>query len=240
MLTLSAPLTTEEVAPMSLTKVVQTLAEHSESDRICKLLYWVYTGRWEATSEQLGSSVIGQILPALVKRTPSYEVLERRLYKAASVLNKPERYRQIAKIILQACAALYLCDAAPSSPSANQFLTAAAAATEDYAEDALPMTTIAQPDRFELRRRVMQQVPPLKVKILLFSVLRHPFSFENLDWKALKAQSLDSWLAELTEAFPAIDVLEKKLFNQAAELKRLDQGAQIAEAVVQALRLQIP
>lgn len=240
MLTLSAPLTTEEVAPMSLSKVVQTLAEHSESDRICKLLYWVYTGRWEGTSEQLGPSVIGQILPALVKRTPSYEVLERRLYKAASVLNKPERYRQIAKIILQACAALYPCDAAPSAPQHSQFLTAAAAATEDSAEDALPMTTIAQPDRFELRRRVMQQVPPLKVKILLFSVLRHPFSFENLDWKELKTQSLDSWLAELTETFPAIDVLEKKLFNQAAELKRLDQGAQIAEAVVQALRLQIP
>jgi hypothetical protein len=239
MLTLSAPLTAEEVAPMSLTKVVQTLAEHSESDRICKLLYWVYTGRWEGTSEQLGSSVIGQILPALVKRTPSYDVLERRLYKAASVLNKPERYRQIATVILKACAALYPADSAPSSPQADQFLTSISIAT-DSVEDALPMTTLAQPDRFELRRRVMQQVPPLKVKILLFSVLRHSFSFENPDWKELKTKSLDSWLAELTETFPSIDMLEKKLFNQAAELQRLDQGAQIAEAVVQALRLQIP
>jgi hypothetical protein len=239
MLTLSAPLTAEEVAPMSLTKVVQTLAEHSESDRICKLLHWVYTGRWEATSEQLGPSVIGQILPALVKRTPSYDVLERRLYKAASVLNKPERYRQIAVIILKACAALYPCDAALSSPPPDRCFSAHIA-TEDSAEDALPMTTIAQPDRFELRRRVMQQVPPLKVKILLFSVLRRPFSFESLDWKELKTKSLDSWLAELTETFPSVDVLERKLFNQAAELQRLDQGAQIAEAVVQALRLQIP
>jgi adenylate cyclase len=238
MLTLSAPLTAKEVSPMSLSKVIQTLVEHSESDRICKLLYWVYTGRWEGASEQLGSSVIGQILPALVKRTPSYDVLERRLYKAASVLNKPERYKQIATIIFKACAALYSCDAAPSSPQTDQFFTSIT--PEDSVEDALPMTTIAQPDRFELRRRVMQQVPPLKVKILLFSVLRHPFSFENIDWKALKAQSLDNWLAELTETFPAIDVLERKLFTQAAELKRLDQGAQIAEAVMQALRLQIP
>ncbi len=238
MLTLSAPPTAKEVSPMSLTKVIQTLVEHSESDRICKLLYWVYTGRWEATSEQLGASVIGQILPALVKRTPSYEVLERRLYKAASVLNKPERYKQIATIILKACAGLYPCDAAPSSPQTDQFLNSIN--PEDSVEDALPMTTIAQPDRFELRRRVMQQVPPLKVKILLFSVLRHPFSFEDIDWKALKSQSLDNWLAELTETFPAIDVLEKKLFTQAAELTRLDQGAQIAEAVVQAFRLQIP
>lgn len=238
MLTLSAPLTAEEVAPMSLTKVVQTLAEHPESDRICKLLYWVYTGRWESTSEQLGSSVIGQILPALVKRTPSYDVLERRLHKAASVLNKPERYKQIATIILKVCIELYPSDAALSMPQADQFL--AAMVTEDSAEDALPMTTIAQPDRFELRRRVMQQVPPLKVKILLFSVLRHPFSFETLDWKELKTTSLDGWLAELMETFPAIDMLERKLFNQAAELTRLDQGAQIAEAVVQALRLQVP
>ncbi len=238
MLTLPAPLTAEKVAPMSLTKVVQTLAEHSESDRICKLLHWVYTGRWEGTPEQLGPSMIGQILPALMKRTPSYDVLERRLYKAASVLNKPERYRQIATIILKACAALYASEAPPSSPQADLFLTTTVMG--DDAEDALPMTTIAQPDRFELRRRVMQQVPPLKVKILLFSVLRHPFSFENLDWKELKTQSLDAWLAELTETFPALDVLERRLFNQAAELTRLDQGTQIAEAVVQALRLQVP
>jgi hypothetical protein len=225
---------------MSLTTAVQTLTEHPEADRIQKLLYWVYTGRWENTTATLGHNVVSQILPELVKRTPAYEVLERRLYKAAAVLNKPEKYRQIATIILQTCADLYSSTAPQPSlvQEPEPLLTEIMAAS--LAEDALPTTTIAQPDRFELRRRVMQQVPPLKVKILLFSVLRHPFSFEPLDWKDLKSQSLDGWLAELMQTFPSMDALENTLLNQAAELKQLDQGTQIADAIVQSLRLRTP
>jgi hypothetical protein len=228
-----------EVVPMSLSTVVQTLSEHSEADRICKLLQWVYTGRWETTSTHL-ESVIGQVLPELVNRTPSYEVLERRLYQAAASLNKPDRYKKVAAIILQTCTVLY---APPSlTPTVETqtegFLIGLAA--EDPTEDVAQTTALIQRDRFELRHQVMQQVPSLKVKILLFSVLRHPFSFESLDWQELKTQSLDVWLAELIQTFPVIDVLETKLFAQAADLKRLDQGAQVANAIVQAVRLETP
>jgi hypothetical protein len=224
-----------EIVSMSLTEAVQTLVAHPETERIHKLLYWVYTGRWENDAAALERTAMGQILSELIQRTPSYDNLERRLYKAASVLTKPERYCKIAAIVLQACAALYACEDPPV------FLTQKTVdGIADSGEDSLPITTIAQPDRFELRHRVMQQVPPLKVKILLFSVLRHPFSFEALDWKALKTQSLDAWLVELTQNFPSLDVLEAKLFAQADALKQLDQGAQIAEAVLQAVRRQTP
>ncbi len=243
---------TAEVVPMSLSTVVQTLAEHAEAERICKLLQWVYTGRWESPSLPLGQSVIAKVLPELVRRTPSYDIFERRLYQAAASLNKPERYKEVAVIILQTCTVLY--PSITSIPSVNPSIeppveppvelqirqTLMGTMREDPTEDLLLTTTLPQRDRFDLRHRVMLQVPPLKVKILLFSVLRHPFSFELLDWNELKTQSLDVWLAELIQAFPVIDVLESKLFTQAAELKRLDQGIQIADAIIQALRLEIP
>ncbi len=234
---MSAPFAAE-IAPMSLTEAVQTLVAHPETERIHKLLYWVYMGRWENDTATLKRTAIRQILPELIQRTPSYDTLERRFHKAASVLTKPERYSKIATIILQTCAALYPSNNSPLSLVHRQSEGLPNLGTVDLAEDSLPITTIAPPDRFELRRRVMQQVPPLKVKILLFSVLRHPFSFESLDWKELKAQSLDGWLAELTQTFPSLDALEAKLFAQADALKQLDQGAQIAEAVVQAVRRQ--
>ena len=243
MLTQAASLTAE-VVPMSLSTVVQTLAEHAEAERICKLLQWVYTGRWESPSFPLGQSVIAKVLPELVRKTPTYDILERRLYQAAASLNKPERYKEVAVVILQTCTVLY--PSTTSIPSVNPsaepqtMLTLMGMTTEDPTEDLSPTTILPQRDRFELRHRVMQQVPPLKVKILLFSVLRHPFSFEPLDWNELKTQSLDVWLAELTQAFPVIDVLERKLFTQATELKRLDQGIQIADAIIQALRLEMP
>ena len=233
-----------EVVPMSLSTVVQTLAEHAEAERICKLLQWVYTGRWESPSIPLGQSVIAKVLPELVRKTPTYDILERRLYQAAASLNKPERYKEVAVVILQTCTVLYPSTTSIQSvnPSAEPqtMLTLMGMTREDPTEDLSPTTILPQRDRFELRHRVMQQVPPLKVKILLFSVLRHPFSFEPLDWNELKTQSLDVWLAELIQAFPVIDVLERKLFTQATELKRLDQGIQIADAIIQALRLEMP
>jgi hypothetical protein len=229
-----------EVVPMSLSTVIQTLTEHSEADRIGKLLQWVYTGRWENTATHLAQSAISQILPELVKRTPCHDVLERRLYQAAASLNKPDRYKKVAMIILETCTVLY----SPAIPTSSvetqtrEILTGLA--VEDPTEDFAQTTALTQRDCFELRHQVMQQVPPLKVKILLFSVLRHPFSFDSLDWKELKTQSLDVWLDELIQAFPLIDVLETKLLTQAAELKRLDQGTQIAHAIVQAVRIETP
>jgi hypothetical protein len=239
MLTLAVSSITE-VAPMSLPTIIQTLAKHSEADRIGKLLQWVYTGRWETTATHSSQCAIGQVLPELVKRTPCYDVLERRLYQAAESLNKPERYKKVAAIILETCTVLYSSTiSAPSVETQTQEILTGTMA-EDPTEDFAQTTTLTQRDCFELRHQVMQQVPPLKVKILLFSVLRHPFSFDSLDWKELKTQSLDVWLDELIQAFPSIDVLENKLLTQAAELTGLDQGTQIANAIVQAVRVETP
>jgi hypothetical protein len=238
MLTLAvSPIT--EVEPMSLPAIIQTLAEHSEADRIGKLLQWVYTGRWENTAKPPGQCPIGQILPELVKRTPCYDVLERRLYQAAASLNKPDRYKKVAAIILETCTVLYPKSSTPSVKTQIKEMVTGMVG-EDPTEDFAQTTTLNQRDWFELRHQVMQQVPPLKVKILLFSVLRHPFSFDSSDWKALKTQSLDVWLDELIQAFPSIDVLENKLLTQAAELTRLDQGIQIANAIVQAVSVETP
>jgi hypothetical protein len=238
MLTLAVlPIT--EAVPMSMPAIIQTLAEHSEADRIAKLLQWVYTGRWENIAMSSGQYAIGQVLPELVKRTPCYDVLERRLYQAAASLNKPDRYKKVAAIILETCTVLYSPTITPSlETQTKEMLTGLAG--EDPTEDFAQTTTLTQRDYFELRHQVIQQVPPLKAKILLFSVLRHPFSFDSSDWKELKTQSLDIWLDELIQAFPLIDVLENKLLAQAAELERLDQGVQIANAIVQAIRVETP
>jgi hypothetical protein len=229
-----------EMVPMSLSAIIQTLSEHSEVDRIGKLLQWVYTGRWENTVTPFSQCPIGQILPELLKRTPCYDVLERRLYQAAASLNKPERYKKIAAIILETCTVLY--SPTISTPSVEiqtkEMLTGMMG--EDPTEDFAQTTALTQRDCFELRHQIMQQVPPLKVKILLFSVLRHPFSFNSSDWKELKTQSLDVWLDELIQAFPLIEVLENKLLAQATQLERLDQGTQIANAIIRAVRIEIP
>jgi hypothetical protein len=284
--------------PMSFTQVLQILTAHPDVHRVHKLLYWVYKGQWPETMTCLYQHPLDGLLKKLVQRTPSLAVLERRLYKAAAALTKPEEYQQIAVLILDAAALLYpdaiepdalggiapmveptrlatmvwdeeaaspitalaLEDAALQEEAAPTFVLMPDLMPEEGATPALvilpepeapvslptvpvqedTVTTPNRPslERFALRQFLMQQAPPLKIKILLFSALRHSFTFTPEDWKVLKTQTLDVWLTELLETFPTIEVLEQQLFAQAASLKTLDQSIQIAETIVQAVRLQ--
>jgi hypothetical protein len=298
---------------MSLTQASQILTTHADVYRIHKLLYWVYTGQWPETMACLYQHPLKQLLEKLVQRTPTLKVLERRLYKAAAALTKPEDYQQLAALIVEVATLLYpearpeaRVEAMPiaeptrlatilwdgevipdlvapvtmlallDNDSSALAVNALAVNNEEVAPTFILMpdanaepvlgispepevlvvepvplpielypvevdTTPTRPsDRFALRQFLMQQAPPLKIKILLFSTLRHSFTFAPEDWKALKTQTLDVWLTELLETFPTIDRMEQQLFAQAASLKTLDQSMQIAETIVQAVRLQAP
>ncbi len=214
--------------------------EHPERDRIHKLLYWVCKGKWESSSPKLNETTINLLLQELVQNASSFEVLERRLHKAASVLNKTNTYTRIATLIAYSCADFYaaLSTQFDGDEDAEEIFTCIV-----VPENADPMSElvlpVASPDRFELRRFLMQQIPPLKIKILLFSVLRYPFSFDPRDWMLLKTKTLDEWVEELVQTFPSMPVLEQKLIAQANALSTLDQATQVADIVVQALQLKV-
>jgi hypothetical protein len=221
----------------SLSQAIQHLTAHPKSDRIHKLLYWVCKGQWENTTAKLNQTPIEALLQELVQKAPTLEILERRIHKAASVLNKSETYTRIAAVIVQSCTDYYASISThvdPENGSEDLFDLLTNLALGD---ETTPVTDIAVTDRFEIRQLLMQQMPPLKIKILLFSVLRHPFSFQPMDWAELKAKPLDHWIEELLQAFPSIDQLETQLFDQAAALTTLDQSSQVADIIVQTLRL---
>lgn len=221
----------------SLAQAIQHLSAHPKRDRIHKLLYWVYKGQWENEPAKLNQTPINVLLQDLVQNASTLEILERRIHKAASVLNKSDTYIRIATVIVQSCTDYYASIAThvdPDNDSEDLFELLTGLALED---ETTPIATIIVPDRFEIRRLLMQQMPPLKIKILLFSVLRHPFTFDTMDWAELKAKTLDEWVAELLQSFPSIKSLEPQLLEQAATLTTLDQSAQVADIIVQTLRL---
>jgi hypothetical protein len=224
----------------SLSHAIQQLIEHPERDRIHKLLYWVCKGKWESSSVNLHQTPIDLLVQELVQSASTFEVLDRRLHKAASVLNKTSTYTRIATLIVYSCADFYSylstqCDIEDSAE--DTFTCVVLKETSSFSP--APTSISISLDRFELRRLLMQQIPPLKLKILLFSVLHHPFSFSARDWAQLKAKALDTWVEDLVQNFPALDTLEKQLMATATELKSLDQGIQIADIMIQTLRLNV-
>ena len=217
--------------------ISQRLSEHPEGERMHKLLYWVVKGQWESAAAILNQAPMDGLLQELLKRTPTLTELEVQFYGAASKLNRPEKYRQVAELLVSGCQPFYktASSKAASPDDMSELMTGVLVQEEN--ESTAPITKVCKVDRFEVRQFLMQQIPPLKAKILIFSLLRHPFKDRPLDWTELKAKSLDGWLAELLQTFPIRQELEAKLLAQVAQIPTLDQGAQVAEAITQSARL---
>jgi hypothetical protein len=231
-----------------LDAVVQQLVTHPEILRIYKLLYWTQLHHWENDEAILRRYPLDALLEAIVSQGQSPEDLERILTKAASQLTKPTQYQAIAKIIADLSAPLYLEfvreDTKGIAEADSSEISAVDLPCDSPAEvGQLYPPPVAAPersnslDRFDLRHHLMRDVPPLKAKILLFSVLRHPFTFSRADWWELKALTLDEWMLELLHCFPSFAELEGVLNRQAEALTNLDQGEQVAIAIAKTARL---
>jgi hypothetical protein len=225
-----------------LSCVSQRLSEHPEGDRIHKLLYWAVKGRWEGAAATLNQAPIQELLPQLVEGALTLSDLERQLHQSASQLSKPEKYRHIAGLILSGCRSFYVVPTSDTDCNRDirELDSPRDSSGEGEDETAASPTAVSKVDRFEVRQFLMKQIPPLKAKISIFSLLRHPFTGQPSDWVELKAMSLDSWMAELVQRYPIHQELEAKLFAQAPQLKALDQGLQVAEAIAQSARFQVP
>lgn len=226
-----------------LDMVVRQLTDHPEALRMYKLLYWAQLHHWENDEAVLNRYPLHALLEGISSQVESSGALEQLLMKAALKLTKPTQYQVIAQTIAQIAATLYF---NPSlSPSAGISIqgTPLNHANHQYSDDshaviaALSVGQVSPPDTYDLRCHLMREVPPLKAKILLFSVLRHPFTFSRTDWWELKRLSLDDWMKELLQQFPSIIDLEMTLRQQAETLPALDQGMQVAIAISKTVRL---
>lgn len=229
-----------------LEKVVQQLVNHVEALRIYKLLYWTQLHHWENDEAVLRRYPLYALLEGITSQVESIEALEQLLIRAAAKLTKPAQYQTIAQTIASLSAPLYLNAIAQDAVAERSqgmsipptLSSGQAAEIDQFVAVSAPQ--IGQgtiPDAYDLRCHLMREVPPLKAKILIFSVLRHPFTFSRTDWWELKRLTLDEWLQELLQQFTAVADLEMTLMQQAETLPELDQGAQVAIAISKTIRL---
>lgn len=231
-----------------LDKVVRQLADHSEALRMYKLLYWTQLHHWENDEAILRRYPLNALFEGITSQVQSVEALEQLLTQAAAKLTKPAQYQAIAKTIANLSAPLYP-GAVGNTPLQgtveDQSQRMSTPPTLTHGHSGFDQPSIGSPsttqgsllDTYDLRCHLMREVPPLKAKILLFSVLHHPFTFSRTDWWELKRLTLDEWLQELLQQFSAIADLEMTLMQQAETIPGLDQGAQVAIAIAKTIRL---
>jgi hypothetical protein len=75
-------------------------------------------------------------------------------------------------------------------------------------------------DWFDIRWEIMKYANPLSVKILLYSAVYEPFSFDPQDWQRLQNLAIDDLLSGLVGSSTSLAEIEQKLQETAAFLEQ--------------------
>lgn len=91
-------------------------------------------------------------------------------------------------------------------------------------------------DLFDVRLKILRHTNPLRAKILIFSILYHPFKFSTRDWLTIKMQDLDNLIRHLYSICPVPEELENRLQTAATKLNRHEEDFTTARAIFKAMQ----
>lgn len=92
-------------------------------------------------------------------------------------------------------------------------------------------------DLFELRLEIIQYTNPLRVKILLLSLLDdHPWEGSKQDWSMLRSHTLDNLLEQLIDSGKSLVEVATKLYEIAKSQKDSEANLQTASTIIEALK----
>lgn len=91
-------------------------------------------------------------------------------------------------------------------------------------------------DPFETRLEIFQYTNPLRAKILIFSLLFHPWDRSDQDWSTLGSYTLEDLLQQLIQTGKSLKDIEVQLYHIAKTQMDRDANVQTAGIVVQALQ----
>ena len=99
-----------------------------------------------------------------------------------------------------------------------------------------PAASINTCSVFDLRYEITRYTTPLRIKILLFSMLYYKISFNEQDWSLMMSHPLDSLLKQVVQMFPNLLELESRLYETARHFKQEEGLTPVVGAIIQSLR----
>jgi hypothetical protein len=91
-------------------------------------------------------------------------------------------------------------------------------------------------DPFEMRMEIFQYTNPLRAKILLFSILFHPWDRSGQDWSTLRSYTIDDLLEQVIQSGKSIKDIESQLYRVSKVQTDVDANLHTASILVQALQ----
>lgn len=223
------------------TAVAQQLEQVADPLRVKKLLYAACRRTWENNPTVLTQTPLVNLVQELYRLTSTPQELDTLLHSVVSTLNRQAEYCQIAQKIAIACLPLY-----PSHSQSTQLLSAVTPATTSVPAATLvsapglaltlPTVPLSPSHLFDLRLEVMKYANPLRVKVLLFSILYGCVDYTPATWDRLKTIGLDDLLSQLMRRYPSLADLQTQLPSTACLLPERDTYAHIAAVILRAVK----
>jgi hypothetical protein len=198
-------------------QIAQTLELMPERDRIVKLMLCLMHDTWESDVEKVNQTSIRVLIQEICQKYASLIEVEHQLVAIVQRLSKAVEYGTMASTIVQQLAPLY-------------------GLYQDDPEEEQSLPLVQMLDSFDLRLEIMKFTNPLRAKILLFSLAHQRFSGSELDWAALKRNTLEALLKKVLATNPAAD-LGQNLLVMARLLPDAEEYEQVVDVLMRALKL---
>ncbi|GBF79088.1 hypothetical protein [Aphanothece sacrum] len=195
-------------------KIVENINKKNLYVAICKIIFTQLEGLYDNLQENIESEQ---------QVSESYQT---QIIKITSEANTPQRYKEQQQSV---------------SPfeTAVIDITSEKMVTELKQIQAVPTSSAAPPktyDIFEIRLEIMQYTNPLRAKILLFSLLFHPWDRSGQDWSMLRSYTLDDLLEQLIQSGRPITEIEAQLYGAARSLSDPEAHLQAASTIIETIK----
>ncbi len=211
------------------TQVAEILKQEANSNRIKKLMIQAARKYWEPDPLKVERAEINQLIGELAHQYPTIESLQIGLAASVKSLNKPIEYAAIANMILREMGKLYSHEAQAVRPEPADDL-----ATREI----VPIAHAAEPaiELFDMRLEIIKFANPLRVKILLFSLVYYPFTDKEKDWSNLKLYSLEGLLRSVTTLCNSLEDLQSNLEAMAQQLNPPEDYIEVVSVIIKSLK----
>jgi hypothetical protein len=200
--------------------IAQVLAQDVSSDRIKKLLVLACKNAWVTDPAQLAEIHLIDLVRDLHHLSPSLITLHSVLESLVNTLSKRTEYTLASQAVTCAFQSLYV-DVPPVLPPPPPIAPKPIQPPADLS------------DLFNLRLELVRSTNPYRAKIVLFSLLHQPYTWEQESM--LKAETLDELLRMAIQTYRLPD-LETQLVSIAGILEDPEESIQTAHAILSAVR----
>jgi hypothetical protein len=255
------PSVRDDISEDIIGQVIDKLNRNLEVARIKKLIFYLVKEQWENDISVIDSYSFKELILNIRETYNNFFDLEKAFGDLIATLNRQHVYLAVSETITKELVKLYKTEEGETLLFGKDNLVTQIKTKETEEKITIhqrdpeisPQQTNIKPEEkeelqeevknknivtytvFDWRLDIMQYTNPLRVKILLFSLLYHEFKNNEEDWSKLKSCTLEDFLTKILNRFESFTEIETKLDAICKESTDVELYQQIAAVVSKSL-----